>query len=302
MANNEPSDQRIHNSLNAESAELERATKLFEEFGQHKYDKVVAFVDMLGFSTLTEEFRVEPQLFEEMQRPANIEFLTASLEGANPLAERFIRFHMIVDEAVRSTRLTEDGSSITFSDCAFYAADKLHSVVDYAVEVMHRSLEQRIPVRIGIGCGEFLVVRIRSDFGMTNQDHVVQFLGSGVSRAHAAEKCGIKGLRILLHPSVALLYTEKWYSDHGVSTPREYYNRMPLPANEIHNRANIDHEINYLWHPTHDDDYWTAIQELSAAAPASVQDHYAATIASMNRMRQALGRAKFLSGCDSEAR
>src|SRR4051812_42732526 len=104
-------------NLDAESAELEHATKLFEKFGQHKYDQVVAFVDMLGFSALTEEYRVEPELFEDMQRPGNLEFLTASLEGASPLSERFIRFHLIIAEAVRSARLPEDGSSVTFSDC-----------------------------------------------------------------------------------------------------------------------------------------------------------------------------------------
>lgn len=238
MPDDEPFDLPIHDDLDPETAaDLDHATKLFETFGEHKYDQVVAFVDMLGFSALTEELRVEPELFEELQRPGNIEFLTASLEGSSLLTERFVRFHLIIAEAVRNARLPEEGSSITFSDCAFYAADKLHSVIDYAVHVMHRSLEQRIPVRIGIACGEFLVVRIRADFGMTNQDHVVQFLGSGVSRAHATEKCGIKGLRILLHPSVMPLYTEKWYSDHLGKVPRKYHDRILLPAAERDNRA-----------------------------------------------------------------
>ena len=301
MDNDLPSDGSL-NELDPESAtDLERASRLFEEFGVHKYDQVVAFVDMLGFSSLTESHRVEPELFEELQRPGNVEFLTASLEGASLLSERFIRFHLIIADAVRNARLTEDGSSITFSDCAFYAADKLHSVIDYAVDVMHRCLEQRIPVRIGIGCGEFLVVRIRAEFGMTNQDHVFQFLGSGVSRAHAAEKCGIKGLRILLHPSVMPLYTEKWYRDHLGPTPRKYYDRIPLPPVECENRARVDHEINYIWHPKHDDKYWAAIQDLNHAAPPAVRDHYEATMAAMNRMLEALGRPEFAPGSERDA-
>src|SRR4051812_22060380 len=28
------------------------------------------------------------------------------------------------------------------------------------------------------------------------------------------------------------------------------------------NRAKVDHEINYIWHPEHDATYWTAIQNL----------------------------------------
>lgn len=290
-----PDDEPFDLSTDAAtSADLEHAEQLFETFGNHKYDKVVAFVDMLGFSSLTEEYRVEPEVLEELQRPGAIEFLTASLDGSNPLSARFIRFHLIIEEAVRNARLPEDGSSITFSDCAFYAADKLHSVIDYAVDVMHRCLKERIPVRIGIACGEFLVVRIRADFGMANQDHVVQFLGSGVSRAHATEHSGIKGMRILLHPSVMPLYTEHWYRDHLGPVPRKYHDRIPLPTVERGNRANVEHEINYIWHPRHDEDYWTAVQDLRDAASPAVQDHYTATISAVNRMRLAHGRPEFI--------
>lgn len=291
MADDEPFDSSTDA---ATSADLEHAQRLFDAFGNHKYDKVVAFVDMLGFSSLTEAHRVEPEVLEELQRPGAIEFLTASLEGSNTLSERFIRFHLLIDEAVRHARLTEDASSITFSDCAFYAADKLHSVVDYAVDVMHRSLKERIPVRIGIACGEFLVVRIKADFGMANQDHVVQFLGSGVSRAHATEHSGIKGMRILLHPSVIPLYTEHWYRDHLGPVARKYYRRIPLPAGERDNRANVEYEINYIWHPRHDEDYWNAIQDLRDAASPTAQEHYVATISAVNRMRLELGRPEFI--------
>ena len=258
-----------------------------------KYDKVVAFVDMLGFSALTEQHRVEPEVMEELQRPGAVEFLTASLEGANPLTERFIRFHLLIERAVRSARLPDDGASITFSDCAFYAADQLHSVVDYATSVMHLALKEGIPVRIGIGAGEFLVVRFKADYRMANQDHVVQFLGSGVSRAHAAEHCGLKGLRIFLHSSVHPLYTEKWYRDHLGPVKRKYFNRLELPQDERTNKAGVEYQISYIWHPNHDNSYWSAIQALATAAPEAEQAHYTATVAAVNRMRRALGRDDF---------
>ena len=60
-----------------EDADLKHARELFENFGHFKYDKVVAFVDMLGFSALTEQHRVEPEVMEELQRPGAVEFLTA---------------------------------------------------------------------------------------------------------------------------------------------------------------------------------------------------------------------------------
>jgi hypothetical protein len=272
----------------------ERAWQLFQEFGGHKYDKVVAFVDMLGFSALTEAHRLDPEQLEEMQRPSAVEFLTAALEDSDLLTQRFVRFHVLIEEAVRSARLPADGTSITFSDCAFYAAEFLHSVVSYAVHVMHLALEQRIPVRIGIGCGEFYVLRIKADFSMINQDHVVQFLGSGVSRAHAAEQCGLKGTRIFLHPSVHMLYTEDCYRrDHLGPVDSKYERRLQLPESELQNRSGVTHEINFLGREERDQTYWQGLQELRSSSDASQGAHYDASDAALNRMRSALGRKPF---------
>jgi hypothetical protein len=291
MSDDEPFDSWS----NADPEELDRARKLFEQFGEHKYDKVVAFVDMLGFSALTEAHRIDPEQMEELQRPAAVEFLTASLEDCDLLTQRFIRFHLLIEEAVKNARLPEDGTSITFSDCAFYAADKLHTVVDYAVHVMHLALEERIPVRIGIGCGDFYVLRIKADFSMVNQDHVVQFLGSGVSRAHAAEQSGLKGMRIFLHPSVDILYTEQWYEDHLGPVPGKYRHRMSLPDSELVNRCGATHEINYLGREERDEAYWRAVHELRTASADSQRNHYDAAAAALNRMRVALDRVPFES-------
>src|SRR3954471_1688012 len=104
MSDDEPFDSWS----NADPEELDRARKLFEQFGEHKYDKVVAFVDMLGFSALTEAHRIDPEQMEELQRPAAVEFLTASLEDCDLLTQRFIRFHLLIEEAVKNARLPED--------------------------------------------------------------------------------------------------------------------------------------------------------------------------------------------------
>lgn len=212
--------------------------------------QVVVFVDMLGFSTLSENNEVEEQIYEELQRPGAVEFLTASLEDSNQLSQRFVRFHLLIADVVREVRLQEDGTSITFSDCAFFATGRLHSGIEYAVGVMQRALHEHIPVRIGIAYGQFLVVRIKADFGFTNQDHVVQFLGSGVSRANAAERCGPKGLRILLHPSVLPLFTDKYHQPLYGS--RLYFQPIPLTDNEQANRVGVTSEVNCYWHPRHD--------------------------------------------------
>lgn len=256
-----------------------------------KRHRVVVFVDMLGFSKLTEEHPLQPNIFEELQRPGAVEFLRASLEGmeANSLTERFIRFHLLIGQVAREVRLVEDGSSITFSDCAFFATDNLHYAIEYAWKVMYHTMEQRIPVRIGIGYGEFLVVRIKADFGLTNEDHVVQFLGSGVARAYAAEHCGIKGQRVLIHPSVERLFEHEGHQPMYRSKTRWQF-PMPLPDGELTNSAGVTKEINYLWHSKHDDMYWESVNEMRAVSPEVQHVHYDATLAAINRMRLTMDR------------
>ena len=51
-----------------EDADLKHTRELFETSDTFKYDKVVAFVDMLGFSALTEQHRVEPEVMEVRPR------------------------------------------------------------------------------------------------------------------------------------------------------------------------------------------------------------------------------------------
>ena len=198
--------------------EKEARHRLHSTVGIGDHHRVVVFADMLGFSHLTEAHPVESDLFEELQRPSALEFLRATLEemDASPLSERFIRFHLILQEAVRHARQTADGASIAFSDCAFYATATLANAFSYSIELVQACLASRIPLRVGIAWGEFLVVRSRSDIGMANQDYAMQFLGSGVTRAHAAEHCGVKGIRILLHPSLyPILDNDTMFPQHS---------------------------------------------------------------------------------------
>jgi hypothetical protein len=248
--------------------------------------KFVVFVDMLGFSALTEAHELDREVFAELQSPGAIDFLRASLESmnANQLSERFIRFHILLEKVVHQNRLAYECSLITFSDCAFFASDDRKPAISFSTEVMQLALKDRIPVRIGVAHGEFFVVRIKADFGLMSQDHTVQFLGTGVSRAHAAEHCGVKGLRILLHPSAMAETSQR----------ERWANPLPLPEDERVNRAGVESELVYLWHPRHDDDYWMAIQDLRDASGMEQRHHYDATIRAVNRMRRSLDRPEFV--------
>jgi class 3 adenylate cyclase len=257
-------------------------------------ETIVVFVDLLGFTALLEKYELEPEVFEELQRPGNVEFLRASLETmeATPLSERFIRFHLLLADAVRITRLVHDCSVITFSDSAFLATANLSAAIDFACSLMHHALADRVPLRFGIAAGGFLVVRAKADFGMTMGDHAMQFLGSGVSRAYLAESCGVKGMRILLHPSTYALLDAPEHQPM-VKSPHGY--RLPIPVgdSEATNRASVDREVNYLWHPRHDETIRSGVLMLRDASPDDQHHHYSATLLALDRMRAVYGRPPF---------
>src|SRR5438034_11032483 len=99
---------------------------------------------------------------------------------------------------VVATRAT----AITFSDSVFLATGHLYEGVDFATSFAESMMASKVPVRMGIGYGSFSALKFRSTVTSDGSDHASQFLGTGVVRAHKAEQCGIKGMRILLHPSV----------------------------------------------------------------------------------------------------
>jgi hypothetical protein len=80
-----------------------------------------------------------------------------------------------------------------------------------AMELVRWLLPDRVLVRVGIAHGSFEAVRFRSDVTADSGDHAAHFLGTGVVRSHEAEKCGIKGIRILLHSSVVPLLHDASY-------------------------------------------------------------------------------------------
>jgi hypothetical protein len=91
-----------------------------------------------------------------------------------------------------------------------------------------------VPVRMGIGRGSFRGLRLTTDISDEVRRHSSQFLGTGVIRAHQAESCGLKGLRILIHPDSEI--TEDWPGDMCAVTEGS----GPI--------CPVTHELNYLEH------------------------------------------------------
>lgn len=252
-------------------------------------EKVVLFVDLLGFASLTEGHPIELNLIQGSDRPSEIFAMILSGKNKNPLTQAFTNFHRALKAAIDLAQMDHPLTAITFSDSAYIATGHLFQAVNIASYFFQTLIGQSIPVRAGIACGTFSAVRFRSDVTLEGGDHSAHFLGTGVVRAHAAETCGIKGLRILLHPSAERLLAD---SKHNPSQPEKLVSYVACTPEESKNTVGVRYEIDYWrFKPTAEMKAWHSLQDMWASAPQSEQIHYEATAQAINRMRISQGEA-----------
>lgn len=251
-------------------------------------NKVVLFADMLGFASLTESHPLDVDRLRAHDRFTSYidKYLGAP---KNPLADKFSLFHNGLKNATSMANMRHPLTAISFSDSAFIATTHLHEVVAIAANLLRYVISFGVPVRAGIAYGSFAALRFRSDITSDGGDHSVQFLGTAVVRATVAEKCGIKGFRILLHPSVAPLLEDPRHNPPGRN---DSIRVLACGDGELTNRAGVQQEIDYWNLPiTREASAWRSLQDMWDTAPSSEQNHYEATAGAINRMRIGRGRA-----------
>jgi len=253
-------------------------------------NKVVLFADILGFAALTESCPLDVDRCCVGDRPLSYQFGEIFQSSPNNLAHTFSGFHSSLRGALSLARMRHPLTAITFSDSVFVATTHAYEAVNIAIYLLHSLLPQKIPVRMGIAYGTFAALRFRSDITVDSGDHASQFLGTAIVRAHAAESCGIKGMRILLHPSIMPLLDDIRHNPvptDGLSYPLQH---LECSEKEQLNKACILHEIDY-WHltPTREAQAWRGLQDMWNKAPLSAVEHYEATSEAINRMRIAQG-------------
>lgn len=273
-------------------------------------NKVVLLVDLLGFASLTEEHALQLDYIIESERPlANIAMVLSGKK--NPLTETFISFHRALKSAINLAQMHHPVTAITFSDSAFIATNQLYQAVNIAMYFVKALVSQGIPVRAGIAYGTFSAVRFRSDVTLEGGDHAAYFLGTAVVRAHAAETCGIKGIRILLHPSAAKLLKDPQHNTPSPEMKRVYHTDLLGPIivdnaqpedkcvryvecspEECDNSSRVKYEIDYWrFNPTAESKAWHSLQDMWNSSPQRALHHYEATARAINRMRIAQGEA-----------
>jgi hypothetical protein len=242
------------------------------------------FADVLGFASLTESNPLDVDRLKLLAGPIGDRVWEQIEANKDPLAATFVNFHQAIKFANDLAAMHHSVTSITFSDSAFFATAHLFEAVYIARHLLLHLIWQKVPVRIGIAFGTLAVLGFESKDTPAGRINAAHFLGTAVVRAQRTESCGLKGMRILLHPSAASLLTDPRHNPAGAVQTLE------CPEDPADNTAGVSREINY-WPdaPTEEKRIWASLQDMWDNAPPVARRHYHATATAINRMRTALG-------------
>ncbi len=262
-------------------------------------DRVVLFADILGFAVLTEANPIDLRMLQFRSRPFSAtvaEFYKLISRPKNPLTEAFSTFHSSLKSEISLGEMQHPLTSITSSDSVFIATTYLFQATSFAVNLARSMLSCKVPVRVGIAFGSFAALRFRSDVSADGGDHAAQFLGTAVVRAYQAEKCGIKGMRILLHPSVEPLLADSTHRPVPPPVNTVLVRPLECSSTECANKTGVRYELDY-WDlaTTKERSAWHGLQDMWAVAPDSAREHYLAIAEAINRMRTAQGEAPLVN-------
>lgn len=247
----------------------------------------VLFFDILGFADL-----VESDEEEHIRWAAGMNSLLVGMRDRppSPLTILFQSFHGAIESALQGARnlnLKEPAPSrppaIVFSDSAFIVMPWLNMSIDVATRLMRHLVVAGVPARMGIGFGGFSASRFSTETRLGGTHHVSEFFGTAVVRAHRAESCGVKGLQILLHPSVLTQIEESRVSKmSSYRTPPG----LELTLHKAAKRHSVTHEINYLSGDKSDAHLSVAVEDMKKKASAEFIEYYDNTLLALKRMGQ----------------
>jgi hypothetical protein len=248
------------------------------------FESYVIFVDMLGFADLVE--REGDELNELNPIFAGVELYSPS-PASSLLGYRFINFHRCLQTARTNMQEGRSGTAIIFSDSAFFAFDTLDRAIALARSLMYGLVVSDVPVRMGIAHGSFRGLRFNSDTSDQTSVHMSQFLGTGVVRAYKTERCGLPGLRVLIHPDLESVLDKVGH-------------RVVAVGDSVRRHPHVQAEVNYLdTDPEHSGpDYedvilFDCVRKLELDADEAFAYHYRATFDALNVMRAQFGASPY---------
>jgi hypothetical protein len=228
------------------------------------------FIDIMGFAAAIEAMTEQEHddLDAMLLSPANGPGLAAR---AVHFAGSYQLFHKRIGELAWQSHLFIH-SLMTFSDSAYLVTPELRIAQQFAIDMVQECYQWRIPVRAGIGYGNFARLAFSTlirPSGALIADS--PFLGSSIIRAYRANERSARGFRIFLHPTVTADYGPAWQ-----------YNEL----SDVEQSRDANRELNFLLPP-----YQTAEEALTSlhdmrigvTSPKALE-HYDASVPAIHRL------------------
>lgn len=239
----------------------------------------VVYADILGFArlVLSHDFLID-SLEDFSPSVSSEDELREQLEEAqgDNLTRTFTVFHHTLGLKVNSLQSIDSLQCIAFSDAAFVAFRDSFTALHFAEDWMRMLLSFRVPVRMGIGTGSFRAIRFITEVSKAVRRHSSQFLGTAVVQAHQAESCGLKGMRIFVHPNAKFTGELESHlcgvhedTSHLKTKVRRELNYLHFVPAFILDPEKADSKIHKFVH---------AVTAMRRHAPVKKQDHYDATL------------------------
>ncbi len=181
-----------------------------------------------------------------------------------------------------------------FADCMYFVCnDQLLFSIE-ARKFLYHLLHNNVPVRGGIGYGNFHFEQASHIATSTANINESSFYGSSIVLAHEAENCGLKGLRVFVHRSAANALANLYDStpvfpeiraqtEDDRPPPAFGATTIPIPDSEI---DDVQHELCYIGDESVDT-YLSIIGNIEAISGAAgkAEGHYAETRRTLERVR-----------------
>ncbi len=182
----------------------------------------------------------------------------------------------------------------SFSDCAYLIYDDPKGIL-LATAIAMRHFYHRVPVRGGIGYGNFGMGRTVHESDGKSSSTEASLFGSALVRAFEAEHCGLKGMRVFVHSGAApqLAATHKGitvYSELDYAEIEEGERPQTLGGTVIElqgeSAPNVRHELCFIGHEGIDR-YLRGLEKLKLAFPLGESDsaHYDQTRIALHRFQ-----------------
>jgi hypothetical protein len=182
-----------------------------------------------------------------------------------------------------------------FSDCGYIIADSPLEIL-HAVRVAMWHFKSNLPVRGGVGFGNFGIDQTSHHWSGAGAFTEASFFGSALVRAHRAESCGHKGFRIFVHESAVDALTRQQegilvFPEDTAIRDEEYTHPPPVPGTgvAIPNSPydDVAHEVCCIGDDDIEDWYRaTDILEEQYSPLASARIHYIETRNALDRFNR----------------